>query len=177
MRNQLMSASWYLAHMQQSGSAACEGLGRIHQRRGIARPEFTNCAAPRSAGSPGDKMCSLHTRTVPCPPFIATVQMPHLGTQCASTVSCTTRQIWQRTDIVAAGARRAVQLLAVATEGDEGGPTTPEGVKAVVTGDAAHRSADRAVVCQARAVRWCERVGRLAACAGRARARPDIVYT
>lgn len=57
------------------------------------------------------------------------------------------------------------------------GPIAQKGIKPGVAGNTALSIADRAVVCQARAVKWCRGVGRLATCTGCARAQRHISLT
>ena len=99
-------------------------------------------------------------------------------TRCASTASCTTCQAWQRTDAIAAAARRAVQLLALEALASGHGSVAQEGIEAAVTGYTAplRSTAVCAVVCHACVVSWCWGVGRLAACTECERAQLHFLH-
>ena len=97
---------------------------------------FRESAAPWSAGSPGDRMCSLHTGAVPgphCGADVTSGDLERLSDRCASTVSSTTCQLRRRTFPIAAAARRAVDLPAVKAVYSLNGPVAQEGVEAVTT--------------------------------------------
>ena len=53
---------------------------------------------------------------LPCGCYIRELEERLLTQRCATTASCTTHQIWRRTNVIAAAARRAVDLLAAVAE-------------------------------------------------------------